>query len=451
MKIVYIAAGAAGMYCGSCLHDNTLAAALRLRGHDVLLVPTYTPTRTDEPNESIDRLFFGGINVYLQQQLACFRRTPWFLDRLLDQPALVAWLASRGAASTRAEDLGPLTVSMLRGETGNQRKEVEKLVHWLSEEIRPDVVHLSNSMLLGMARGIRRRLGVPVVCSLSGEDIFLEKLVEPFYSQARDLLKERARDCAAFVALNRYYADFMGKYLAASAERMHVIRHGLNLDGYTPRPRRAAGAPRVVGYFARVSPEKGLHVLVEALGILAADPGMSDVQLRAAGYLGAQDRPYLAQIRQRARELGLGNRFEYAGELDRPGKIAFLQSLDVLSVPTVYRESKGISILEALACSVPVVLPEHGAFPEYVADTGGGVLHTPEDPADLAEKLRTLLSDPAWGDELGQRGRQAIVSRYLAKHMAEATLTLYGQLTGRTDDQQLTQAAEGAQTMPVQP
>ena len=166
--------GAGGMYCGSCLHGNTLAAALRAAGQDCLLVPMYTPIRTDEESVSIDRVAFGGINVYLQQHSAIFRHTPWALDRLLDRPRLLRWATSR-SASVRPERLGAMTVSMLEGEQGRQRKEVEKLVQWLGRDIRPDVVHLNNAMLIGAARQITRRLGVPVVCSLSGEDSFLEK------------------------------------------------------------------------------------------------------------------------------------------------------------------------------------------------------------------------------------------------------------------------------------
>src|SRR5262249_26334232 len=122
MRIAYITAGAAGMYCGSCMHDNTLAAALIAQGHDALLIPTYTPIRTDEADVSQKRVFFGGINVYLQQKLALFRHTPWVLDRLLDARRLLNWV-SRFAVKTQAEDLGELTVSMLKGEHGNQRKE----------------------------------------------------------------------------------------------------------------------------------------------------------------------------------------------------------------------------------------------------------------------------------------------------------------------------------------
>jgi hypothetical protein len=201
MKIVYLAAGAGGMYCGTCLHDNTLAAALRAGGDDVMLVPTYTPLRTDEENVSGPRVFFGGINVYLQQKSALFRHTPWFVDALFDAQPLMRWLAGR-RASVDPKQLGDLTISMLRGSDGRQAKELEKLLCWLEEE-RPQVVHLSNVMLMAMAEPIRRRVGAVVVCSLSGEDIFLEQLAEPYRSDAQRLLVQRAADADAYAALNR--------------------------------------------------------------------------------------------------------------------------------------------------------------------------------------------------------------------------------------------------------
>src|SRR5215813_6555479 len=150
MRIAYITAGAAGMYCGSCLHDNTLVAALQTQGHEALLIPTYTPITTDEEDVSQRRVFFGGVNVYLQQQSALFRHTPWFLDRLLDSPKLLDWLSRRSAGMDPAE-LGALTVSTLSGKQGHQRKEIEKLVRWLKEDGKPEVIHISNALLLGMA------------------------------------------------------------------------------------------------------------------------------------------------------------------------------------------------------------------------------------------------------------------------------------------------------------
>src|SRR5437762_11241206 len=143
MKIAYITAGAANMYCGSCMHDNTLVSALLAQGHDALLVPLYTPIRTDEPDVSQKRVFFGGINVYLQQKLSLFRHTPWLLDRLLDARGLLRWV-SRFAVKTEASSLGGLTLSVLRGEHGHQRKEVAKIVRWLADDVKPDLVNLTN-------------------------------------------------------------------------------------------------------------------------------------------------------------------------------------------------------------------------------------------------------------------------------------------------------------------
>ena len=430
MRIAYITAGAAGMYCGSCLHDNTLAAALLELGEDVVLVPTYTPLRTDEANASIERVFFGGVNVYLQQKWAIFRRTPWWLDRLLDHPALLERL-SRRAASVDPTQLGEMTVSMLRGEAGHQRKELQKLAHWLVNEIKPDVVHLSNSMQAGMARMLRQRQGRPIVCQLSGEDLFLEKLPPPHYDQARALLRERAAEIDAFVAINRYYAEFMADYLTIDRAKVHVIPHGLRLEGHGTRLEKQPDEPRVIGFLARICEDKGLHLLIEACEWLVGSADVPPFVVQAAGYLGAADRPYLDAIEARVAAGPLAGRFTYRGELNRAEKIAFLQSLDVLSVPTVYRESKGLPALEAMANAVPVVLPDHGGFTEMIADTGGGLLHRPHDPADLAEKLAELLRDPLRGKQLGLAGQQAIQSRYNAATMAGKTLDLYRQFIAK--------------------
>ncbi len=427
MRIAYLASGAAGMYCGTCLHDNTLAAALLKAGQDVLLIPTYTPLRTDEEDVSQRRVFFGGINVYLQQKSWVARHTPWCLDNLLDAPELINW-ATRHNVSIEPAQLGDLTVAMMEGENGNLRKELVKLVRWLEQDVRPDLVHLSNMLLLAMAGEIRRRLRVPIVCSLSGEDVFLERIPEPHYSQVKRLMRERAGDVTAYTAMNRYYADFMIDYVGINPSTVHVIRHGLNLDGHGARRQRSAGEPITIGYLNRICHDKGLHNLIEAVKLLCDDASLPPLRLHAAGYLAAADKPYLAEIETRMREWGLADRFAYLGEPDRAGKIAFLQSLDMMSVPTVYRESKGLSVLEAMANHVPVVLPAHGTFPELIEDTGGGLLHEPGSAASLADALRRLILDPALANDLGRRGGEAIRDRYHADAMAQRTLELYRSL-----------------------
>ncbi len=254
MRITYITAGAAGMYCGSCMRDNTLVAALAKQGHDALLVPTYTPIRTDEEDVSQKRVFFGGINVYLQQKFWLFRHTPWLLDRLLDIPALLRWV-SRFAASTKAEDLGDLTVSMLKGEHGKQKKEIDKVVGWLANDIKPQIINLTNALLSGMVHDLKRQLKVPVLCSLQGDDIFTEMLPEPDRSQALALIRDHCRQIDGFIATSAYYADFMSGYFEIPRERIHVVHPGIKLAGHGgARPARSDDIP-VIGYFAHLSGE----------------------------------------------------------------------------------------------------------------------------------------------------------------------------------------------------
>ncbi|HYE66464.1 MAG TPA: glycosyltransferase family 4 protein, partial [Pyrinomonadaceae bacterium] len=350
MKILYITAGAANMYCGSCFRDNALAAEMISRGHDVTLVPIYTPTLTDEPNVSQDRVFFGGISVYLQQYLSLFRKTPRLLDRLWDSPLMLKIAAGR-SISTDPKMLGELTVSMLKGEDGFQRKELLKLLDWLGQEPPPDLINLPYTLLIGLAGPLKRALNRPVFCTLQGEDLFLEGLPEPHKREALELIQSNIRHVDAFIAVSSYYADFMQRYLGIHANKISVVPLGINLQGYELRERPRSGT-FTIGYFARVAPEKGLHVLAETYKRLRERSDLTDARLEVAGYLGTEHKNYLKGIEQQMKDCGLAGEFHYRGILDRQEKIEFLRKLDVLSVPATYNEPKGIFLLEAMACGV---------------------------------------------------------------------------------------------------
>src|SRR5262249_16787480 len=134
MRITQITPGAGPMFCGNCLRDNAFVAALRKLGHEVTMVPLYLPITLDEPDQSVDTpIFFGGINVYLEQKSSLYRSAPAWLRGLLGSPGLLKWAAGK-TAGTRAEDLGELTLSMLRGEAGNQAPELDQLITWLKTQ-----------------------------------------------------------------------------------------------------------------------------------------------------------------------------------------------------------------------------------------------------------------------------------------------------------------------------
>jgi glycosyltransferase involved in cell wall biosynthesis len=424
IRVAYVTAGAAGMFCGSCIHDNTLVTALLAQGHDALLIPTYTPIRTDERDVSQKRVFFGGINVYLQQKLALFRHTPWTFDRLLDANPLLRWV-SRFAVKTQADELGELTVSMLQGEHGHQSKELAKLARWLADEVRPQVVNLSNVLFSGIVHEVKQHVGVPVLATLQGDDIFLEALPKPHRGNAIKLIQDHCRSIDGFITTSAYYADFMAGYLSIPRDRIHVVYPGLNLTGHGSPRADSNGTPFTVGYFARICPEKGLHTLVEAMRLLWQPAGMPPSRLRVSGWLGANDRPYFDELKQRVASWGFADRFEHVESPDHASKVRFLQSLDVLSVPTSYREPKGLYVLEALANGVPVVQPRHGSFPELIEATGGGLLVNPDDPQDLARGLRQLLENQGHREELGRKGKEAVHRHFHAGRMAEETVAVY--------------------------
>jgi len=431
MRIAYISAGAAGMYCGSCIHDNTLAAALERQGHEVALIPLYTPTRTDETNVSMDRVFFGAINVYLQTRARWLSRLTRPIAGWLDRPGLLNKLSGLSSASS-GRDLGELTVSVLHGEEGRSREELEKLATWLDQHWRPDIVHLQNSMFLGLARRLKQVLGVPVVCSLQGEDIFLEDLIEPYRMQALDAIHQRAADADGLVATSEFYAGHMANYLEVPRERIAVVPLGLNLEGYEAPADRdrlsLAERPFTIGYLARLCPEKGLHLLVDAFRRLAEKVGKETVRLRIAGYLGGRDKEYVHGLERTVKEWGLADRVDWVGEVSREDKLAFLHSLDVMSVPSTYQEPKGLSILEALAAGTPVVLPEHGAYPELVHATEGGLLVEPRSPEALAQALIPLTEDRPRCHRMGERARKVVYRDFTDGRMADNTVAYYRQV-----------------------
>ncbi len=423
MKILSFTAGAARMYCGSCLRDNTLAAELLQQGHEVRLQPLYTPTRTDEPNVSHRPVLLNGISVCLDQQAAFFRRPHNLLDRLWDAPWMLK-LASRTSIAVDPHQLGAMTVSMLRGEQGFQLKEVQKMKEWLSRQEPPDIAVLPNSLLSGLAVAIRETLRRPVCCTFQGEELFLEQMPEPYRTQALELIRSNVKTIDGLIAVSRYSASYWVRRLGLPEARVRTVPLGINPDGYLARvPYR--NSPFRIGYLARIAPEKGLHLLAESYRRLRRQSDFGPAVLEAAGYVAPEHRSYLHTIERQMEKAALAGEFHYHGEVDRARKIEFLHRLDVFSVPAVYDEPKGISVLEAMAAGVPVVLPRRGAFIEVIEDTGGGLLVDPDDADALCAGIRQIYDDPGLAASLGRTGAERVRSHRTAAHMARHAIEAF--------------------------
>ncbi len=420
MRFMFLTPGTGHFYCGSCLRDNTLAGALRRGGHDVSVVPLYLPLMLEEPTPE-DRampVHMGGINMFLQQKTRFAGRLPRLFADLLDRPGLLRW-ASRRGNFTDIPSLGAMTLSMLQGEHGHQNKEVEKLVEWAATEDLPDVIVISNLLLAGVVRRLKQTLDRPVVATMQGEAPFLDSLPHPFANQSWRELSERVSDIDALVPVSRSYGEVMASKLALRDLPMHVVQNGLDLADFAAEPLPlAARTPTTIGYLARMCRDKGLPTLIEAFAILKERGRIADLRLRVCGVMLAEDRGLVRELRQRLADRGCADAVEFQPDIDRSEKLEVLRSFSVLSVPATYGESFGLYLLEAMASGVPVVQPRHGAFPEILEATGGGVLCEPDDATSLADALLRLLLDRDEAQRLADAGRRAVVEHFNSDRMA---------------------------------
>lgn len=418
MRIAHLLPGTGSFHCGTCLRDHALLTALRLRGHEVVVVPMYLPSFPDEVPAAVP-VQMGALNLYLQHHASWWRKLPQWLRDRLDSPRLLRWLSRRGG-NTDPHKLGAMTVAMLQGEQGPFAAEIERLGAWFRQQEPFDVIALSNVLLVGVARSLRQG-GARIACTLQGETSFLDELPEPHRGRAYELLRERGAELDVLVAVSRHYQEVMQARLQLPPERVHVVHNGLLFAAAEMLPPSAAMP--TIGYLARMCVQKGLPLLVDAFLRLHADGTVPGLRLGIAGVVRGEDRPLVAQLQAKLQAAGAGDAVSWHPNLDGAEKQAFLRSLSVFSVPADRGEAFGLYVLEAMAAGVPVVAPAHAAFPELLAH-GGGVLCA-ADGAALAQALGGLLRDRAKARLLGLDGQRAVREHFTAARMAAAVEAVY--------------------------
>ena len=428
MKVTFLTAGTGSYHCGACMRDNTLVTALHRAGHEVALLPMYLPMQLDEdvlPQVRKAPIFFGGINVYLQQKFSIFRHTPRWLDRLFNGRGLLR-SAARRSHMTSARDQGEMCLAMLQVDESRLTKELDKLVDWLEHHERPDLVALSNALLCGLTRELKKRLsGIPVIAFFQGEDTFLDSLPEPYRSKSWKEMEERLTECDMLVAPSSFYAGLMTKRLGLASGQIEVLPNGINLEGYG---RRRKDAPQAIGYLARMSREKGLGDLVDAYLLLQEAGRFPACRLRIAGAFTMGDEDFVEEQKEKIEQAGLSDLVDWYPNVTREEKAEFLRDLTVFSVPVQYPEAFGLYLIEAMASGVPVVNPEASSFPEIAKATGGGRTVTPGDPQALARAWEELLADPDEITAMGERGRRGVGERYSVAAMRDGFVELAGRV-----------------------
>jgi glycosyltransferase involved in cell wall biosynthesis len=319
-----------------------------------------------------------------------------------------------------------MTMSMLDGEKGHQATELDHLINFFKEELKPDVVHLSNALLLGLARRLKNDLNIPVVCSLQDENEWIDPMREKYRSRVWAKMAERAKDVDAFVAASQYYSKKSQQTMNIPADKIHVVYGGIDLSNYDQAP--LTFDPPVIGYLCRMSEYFGLGIIVDAFIKLKKDPKYVNLKLSLIGGYTGDDKPFVKKMVKKLTAEGIFDDVKIYDKFDIEHRLEFLKSLSLLSVPVPGGEAFGAYQVEALASGVPIVQPNLGGYPEFIEATGGGILYEPNDPAHLAEALSSMLDDPDRIREMGEKGRKVVMEHYSMENMANGILDVYNKV-----------------------
>ncbi len=429
MQIVHIVPGSGGsFYCGNCLRDSEYIQGLKRAGVEVVKVPMYLPIFADEHDIEEVPVFYGAISLYLKHSFPALRKAPGWLDKILNSGPALRFAAGM-AGSTNPRGLEGMTISMLLGETGEQKKELEHLVDWLEHHSKADVIHLSNALLIGLARRIKERLDVKVVCTLQDEDVWVNAMDEDFKIQTWDLMKERARDVDAFFAVSDYFAKEMQPILDIPDEKLFV--HHITIDPADYTYQNASEKPLNVGYISRMCEDNGLEVLVDAFILLRKDSKWREVKLVITGGSTGENDKFVKSIKKKIKDAGLESEVEFHKDFE-DGRHEFFKKVSMVSVPVLQGEAFGLYLLESMASGVPVVQPALGAFPEIIKKSGGGIVYEPNTPEKLSEALSQMLSDTDKLNELSEKGRQGVEEKFNVHQEAKDVVARYSELLNRS-------------------
>ena len=367
-------------------------------------------------------VFYGAISIYLKQLFPVFRKAPAWFDGLLNSKPMLK-LASKFAGSTRAKGLEEMTVSMLMGEEGQQKDELERMVDWIVEHCDPDVIHLSNALLLGLAHRLSDRMHVPVICSLQDEDVWVDVMKPSAREKVWRLMSRKAEHVNTFISVSDYYAEVMKGKMDIPDEKIKSVHIGVDPADYTFKP--ISEKKRKIGFVSRICHENGADILVDAFILLKQRDGFEDVELVLTGGSTGDDRKFLSEIREKLKANQLLDKVEFHEDFEEEGLREFLEKVSLVSVPVRNGEAFGIYLLECMVSGVPVVQPALGAFPEIVNLTGGGIIYEDNTPEVLAESLAKVLSDPDELDRLSRKGIKGVEQHFHINIQAERMVKIY--------------------------
>jgi glycosyltransferase involved in cell wall biosynthesis len=425
MKIVYLITGSGGsFYCGNCYRDMLYLRAIRkVKDLQATAVPLYLPPERSNTDSGLERkVFFGAISMYIREKVRFLRNMPPFLDKAFNAGPFLK-LASRFAGTTRTEGLEELTLNMIEGDNAFRKHEMDRLITYLTRDGNPDIIHLSNALILGLARQLKKRMNISIICSLLNEDDWIEDMAEPFKTRAWELISREAVYVDKFITPSRYYKDFFINKTGIGGDNIQVVPLGFDPEELLPGKEQSR--PLSIGYFSRVNSHNGFDKIVDAFIDLKAKDHFPGLTLSVCGGYTGDDKAFISEQIRKIKENGLQKSIKIYPEFQGTRKLEFFNDVDVVSVPVRKYDGYGLYILEANAAGVPVVQPDTGAFAEIISRTGGGLIYSPDTPAELSNTLQRVLADVNMRKELGRKGQENVKTWFSLEKMSEGLSEVY--------------------------
>ena len=423
MKIAYLLPGSGGsFYCGNCTRDKFLTQSLKRAGNDILMIPMYLPLTIDDC-EADSPIFYGAVNIYLEQISPIFKYLPQWAKKLLDSEKILRF-AAKQSGSTSASGNEAMTISMLRGEHGKQAHDLDILINWLKEHEKPDVVHLSNALLSGLAAKLKKELGCKVICTLQDEDEWVDDMREPYCTETWKIISENAEHIDSFIAVSQYYANLMHSKLTIPSEKIKVVYNSLGDD--LIRKNQHSTYFHTIGYMSKINSHFGADILFEAFAELKKESQFSKLKLKYTGGYTDDYKSIISEIKHKAKLQNIENDIKFFEDLSYEGKKNFLDSISLFCVPSRRKEAFGMHILEAFAAEVPVVMPYIGAYPELIEKSKAGLCYDSEDVSVLTKTLRNVLTDRELYNNLKQNCHDAIKTAFSTVEQTDKMGEIYG-------------------------
>jgi glycosyltransferase involved in cell wall biosynthesis len=422
MKILLIIPGSGDtFYCGNCFRDNLYAQALRSAGHDVTIMPLYLPL-ADESWHSDTPLFFPATSYYVAQKFFRKGEMPHLFEKLLNLPSILRF-ASHFSGTTSAKGMEQMTLSMIKGDDKNFAKQTEKVLHWIEKHDKPDIIHLSTSMLIGIAKAIKNRIRIPVVCSLQDEEIWLDSLENQYAREAWEAIGQNTKYVDRFIASSEFYKAVSFEKIPVIKE-IDVVYSGVNIEKY-----QSSDYPEnpTIGFYYRMNYENGLDILAQAFVRLKNENSIPDLKLKIGGGYTRENKKFVSHIRTILQPYMDDVIWQEHYVLNE--HTAFYKDISLICAPLRFNEAFGLYLSEAFAAGRPAVVPSTGSFGEIVENAG--LLYSPNDSEHLAEALKKMLTNQDIYESCKKNALQLSREKYSNATAAEKLSTIYLELVAK--------------------